>query len=116
AARYVAAANEVSSPHNKLEHLKRADAILVTVGNLLLVNSSPLSRHLPPALEAWKALTRTLIAEAAKVATTEIPNPFRAGQPLRPDQGPDLFRGRESLVRNIEAILADTNHLGSMAL
>jgi len=116
AARYLAAAGEVASPHNRLEHLNRAHSILIAVGNRMLTSASPLSKHLPAALEAWKKLTRELIQEASELAVFQVPNPFRAGQPLRPDQGPDLFRGREPLIRQIEEILADTNHLGSMAL
>jgi hypothetical protein len=53
---------------------------------------------------------------ALQKASTQLPNPFRAGQPLRPDQGRDVFRGREPLVRGIEAILADADQRSSLAL
>ena len=46
----------------------------------------------------------------------QLPNPFRAGQPLRPDQGRVLFRGRDQIVQQIESILADANQSGSIAL
>ena len=66
--------------------------------------------------EAWKAYTRELLVAAQHNAALELPNPFRAGQPLRPDQGRAVFRGREALVARIEAILADADQSSSLAL
>ena len=75
----------------RTEHLRRADKVLSSVGNQLLADSTPASRHLPQALEAWKAYTRELLVAAQHNAALELPNPFRAGQPLRPDQGRAVF-------------------------
>jgi serine/threonine protein kinase len=117
AARYLGAAQGAVSPHVRIEHLKRADKVLFSVGNQLLADStSAASRHLPEALEKWKSYTRDLLAATQEKAASELPNPFRAGQPLRPDQGRSVFRGRTALVRSMEAILADTDQNSSLAL
>jgi serine/threonine protein kinase len=116
AARYLGAAQEAVSPHVRIEHLKRAERVLFSVGNQLLADTSPSARHLPEALEAWKTYARELLAGAQQKAASELPNPFRAGQPLRPDQGRSVFRGRNALVRKIEAILADADQNSSVAL
>jgi serine/threonine protein kinase len=116
AARYLGAAQDAVSPHVRIEHLKRAEKVLFSVGNQLLADTTPASRHLPEALEAWKLYARELLGAAQQKAATEIPNPFRAGQPLAPDQGRAVFRGRNALVRRIEAILADADQNSSLAL
>ena len=116
AARYLGAAQEAVSPHVRIEHLKRAEKVLFSVGNQLLADTSPAARRLPEALEAWKTYARALLSGAQQKAATELPNPFRAGQPLRPDQGRSVFRGRNALVRGIEAILADADQNSSLAL
>jgi len=116
AARYLGAAQDALSPHIRIEHLKRAEKVLFSVGNQLLADTTPSSRHLPEALEAWKGYARELLAAAQQRAEKELPNPFRAGQPLRPDQGRAVFRGRNALVRRIEAILADADQNSSLAL
>ncbi len=116
AARYLGAAQDAVSPHIRIEHLKRAEKVLFSAGNQLLADTSPASRHLPEALDAWKGYTRELLSAAQLKAARELPNPFRAGQPLRPDQGRAVFRGRNNLVRSIEAILADADQNSSLAL
>ena len=116
AARYLVAALNASSPHNALEHLNRAEAVLVAAGNILLSGETPAAVEMPPALEVWKNYTRTKLAEARILVELQLPNPYRAGQPLRPDLGRVLFRGRDHIVRQIESILADANQSGSIAL
>ncbi len=116
AARYLGAAQDAVSPHVRIEHLKRAEKVLFSVGNQLLAGATPISRYLPEALEAWKAYSRELLGATQQKAAFELPNPFRAGQPLRPDQGQSVFRGRAALIRRIEAILADADQSSSLAL
>ncbi|MGC4049163.1 MAG: protein kinase [Paludibaculum sp.] len=116
AARYLLAAQTASSYHNKAEHLSRAESVLITTGNQLLQDMGPLARQLPPALDAWKNFTRASLDSARRQLARQLPNPFRAGQPLKPDQGRAVFRGREGIVRQIENILADANQSGSIAL
>lgn len=57
-----------------------------------------------------------MLAEADRETANKIPNVFRAGDPLAPDEGPMLFRGRETEVRNIERLLADTVNQTSIVL
>src|SRR5262249_4959089 len=116
AARYLSAARGASSPLNAMEHLTRAEAALVAAGNQLLRGQRPMAVAMPRALEVWKSYTRGKLAEARQLVERQLPNPYRAGQPLRPDQGQVLFRGREPIVRQIESILADANQSGSIAL
>lgn len=47
AARYLGAAQDAVSPHVRIEHLKRAQQVIISIGNQLLPGDSPLSRHLP---------------------------------------------------------------------
>ena len=54
--------------------------------------------------------------EAARDAEGTVPNPFYPDKPLSGDEGPGLFRGRESTVREIEEILADSNRAVSLQL
>src|SRR5262245_16121101 len=65
-----------------------------------------LARHLSGVLETWGAVVRDLRREATVAAASQISNPFRAGEPLTPEQGHEVFRGREILVRQIEGLLA----------
>ena len=117
AARYLVAAKNASTTHNAVEHLARAEAVLMTAASQLLSNrQSPLAAELPKALEIWKQLTRARLKAGRERLAHELPNPFRAGQPLRPDQGRSVFRGREEIVRQIDSILADGNQGGSIAL
>lgn len=116
AARYLGAAQDAVSPYVRIEHLKRAEGALVSVGSQLLTSTSPLARFLPETLEVWKTYSRELLEAATHKASTELPNPFRAAQPLRPDQGQSVFRGRHELIGSIEAILADSRQSSSLAL
>jgi tRNA A-37 threonylcarbamoyl transferase component Bud32 len=116
AARYLVAARSASSPHNAIEHLTRAESVLIAAGNQLLQGNTPDAVAMPPALEAWKLYTRDKLAEGRALVERQLPNPYRAGQPLRPDQGQVLFRGRDQIVRQIETILVDANQSGSIAL
>jgi serine/threonine protein kinase len=116
AARYLIAAKTASSAHNVVDHLTRAETVLMTAGNQLYRDRSSLAEQLPRALEVWKQVTRERLRTARARLNLELPNPFRAGQPLRPDQGRPVFRGRQDLIRQIETILADASQSGSIAL
>ncbi|MCX6627473.1 MAG: ATP-binding protein, partial [Candidatus Solibacter sp.] len=116
AARYLVAARNASSPHNAVEHLTRAEAVLMAAGYRLTSSQAPEAAEMPAALEVWKGYTRTKLAEGRELMERQLPNPYRAGQPLRPDQGQVLFRGRDQIVQQIESILADANQSGSIAL
>ena len=72
------AARGASSLHNAVEHLTRAEALLVTVGNQLLGEGGPLAEELPSALDVWKQYTRGKLAQARELMARQLPNPFRA--------------------------------------
>src|ERR1022692_2795107 len=55
-------------------------------------------------------------ATAEKDAEGLILNPFRAGDPLSDAEGPELFRGRETAVRDIEETLSDATRSASLQL
>jgi hypothetical protein len=105
AARYLVAAGQASSSHISVEHLTRAEQVLVSLGASLLDDRSPAAAEFPKALDEWKQVTRARLAASRARLASELPNPFRPGQPLRPDQGRLVFRGRAEIVRQIESIL-----------
>lgn len=115
AARYLLAAKNASSAYIAVEHLTRAETLMASASARLVQDRSPIAGQLPEAFKVWTRLTRAKLEEARLRLACELPNPFRAGQPLRPDQGLQVFRGREEIVRQIESILTDA-HSGSIAL
>src|ERR1035438_2836594 len=65
---------------------------------------------------ALRDATQTLRVEAEKNATGRILNPFRVFEPLSAEAGPELFRGREHAVHEIEDALADADNAVSLQL
>jgi serine/threonine protein kinase len=114
-ARYLLAAKNASSAHIAVEHLTRAEILMSSASAQLAQDRSPIARQLPEAFRIWTRLVRAKLEEARARLACELPNPFRAGQPLRPDQGRNVFRGRAEIVRRLESILTD-GHSGSIAL
>lgn len=109
AARFAAAAQTAFNPSHALEHLKRLGAQLNAIEN----QRPP---YFDAPLQAFKAHHQESTAKAKIAAAGQIPNPFRAGNPLSTDDGPEVFRGRESAAREIEDILADTARPASLQL
>jgi serine/threonine protein kinase len=119
AARYLVAAQNANG-HTAVEHLLRVESFLLTASNQR-VNSGdpaslPLTMELKRVSEVWNRIAQTRLESAQQRAALELANPFRAGQPLRPDQGRMLFRGRDAVVRQIETILTEAGQSGSIAL
>ena len=114
-ARYLLAAQTAGNPYHRRQHLERAEANLRALANQLRADNSPLARALPPTLARWQALARDLRRRADDEAALQLPNPFRT-DPLTPEFGREVFRGRESLVQRIETLLADPRHSASIAL
>jgi hypothetical protein len=115
-ARYLQAAQQASLAYHQLNHLENGRKALSALENRLLAESSALARALRPVLPAWRSALETLSSEAARRTEKEIPNPFRSGNPLEPDAGSEVFRGRETLVRQVEELLADAGNAASLAL
>lgn len=115
-ARYLSAALAASVPYHQLGHLDRADKALGALDNQLLADRSPAARALASVLPSIQSVAAALRREAAEAASRQIPNPFRAGEPLSPEQGQEVFRGRDALVRQIEGLLGDPRQRCSIAL
>jgi hypothetical protein len=117
AARYLAAAINATIPHHRLNHLGGADKVLAGLENQLLAEDTPLARALyKTTLPAWKQAAAELRREAEIAAAGQIQNPFRPGDALNPEQGREVFRGREEIITRIESLLADPSQSCSIAL
>ncbi len=115
AARYLEAAQHATS-FSAVEHLRRVQRVLRAVESQLRASRTELASALTPVWNVWSKIAAAQLAEATERAASQLPNPFRAGQPLRPDQGRSLFRGREDVVRQIASILMEEHQSGSIAL
>ena len=114
-ARYLLAATTAGNPYHRRQHLERAEANLRALANQLRADNSPLALALPPTLARWQALARDLRQRTDTEAALQLPNPFLT-DPLTPEFGREVFRGREPLVQRIETLLADPRHSASIAL
>jgi len=84
--------------------------------NLASTEASTLKRPLVGTLRTWWRVQQDLESQAEAAAIAQLPNPFRAGEPLRPDRGRAVFRGREALVHQIDSLLAIPDESCSIAL
>lgn len=118
AARFMLAGLGALSAHIRLQHFDAAARQLQAIENLLLTSQEPLARFLPPVLQTWREVLETARSEATAKAKTMLPNPFVAGTPLSPDMswGQAVFRGRETLIQQVESLLADQQNTTSIAL
>jgi hypothetical protein len=116
AARYLLAASEASIAYHRLDHVKRAEDKLRAIGSDLLVDRAPLGQALRETLRVWQDSASEIRRKAELAAQGELVNPFLAGPPLTPEQGRAVFRGREPLIAQIEALLADPRGSHSIAL
>jgi len=80
------------------------------------VKTNILPRHLVGTLRIWLEIVADLEREAETAASAQLPNPFRAGEPLGPDRGKAVFKGRDNLIRQINSLLALPNESCSIAL
>lgn len=115
-ARYMQAAIHSSSAHIASQRLRELAEQLQSLQNAVLVSKSPLARHIPALLTAWRSLCEQQQAIIAEAAANTLPNPFVVQIPLAPDlaASKDLFRGRETLIREVESCLADANQNASL--
>jgi hypothetical protein len=123
AARYLAAATTAFNPHHQLTHLKGFAAQINALENQLRsgVNSftgfdSRLTQAFHEPMRALQRAGQILREEIESRVAGLIPNPFRAGDPLSGEAGPELFRGRERAIRDIEEILSDPDRSASLQL
>lgn len=115
AARYLAAAAATRLPFYRLEHLTQASRTLEETETRMRVNRS-VRLTFEHALTTWRNITTSLRSTAERAARDQVPNPFRVGEPLTPELGAGLFRGRMDVVDRIGALLAGADQRASIAL
>jgi len=116
AGRYLAAASAAFSPHHRLKHLEGLAAQLTGIENQLRANRNAFTQPFEEPLLALRDAGQALRIEAEKNAAGRILNPFRVFESLSPEAGPELFRGREHAVHEIEDALADAGNAVSLQL
>jgi len=116
AARYLTAAQAVFNPHHRLRHLKSFAEQANALDNQLRSHRDVFTQPFEEPLRALREVAQEMRTTAEKDAEGLILNPFRAGDPLSDSEGPELFRGREVAVRDIEDILSDTRRSASLQL
>jgi hypothetical protein len=114
--RYLAAANAAFSPHHRLKHLEGLAAQLNAIENQLRAKRSAFTQPFEEPLLELRDAGHALRIEAEKNAAGRILNPFRVFESLSPEAGPELFRGREHAVHEIEDALADAGNAVSLQL
>ncbi|MEY3219145.1 MAG: hypothetical protein RIT27_502 [Pseudomonadota bacterium] len=114
--RYLQAASHVVFAYHRLQNLKDAEIQLKKLETQLHRQHSPLGKMMNAQLATWKNWLETWRIETEQIVSKEVPNPFRAGEPLTPERGSEVFRGRTDLIMQIEGLLADTQQRLSIAL
>ncbi|MCW5213466.1 hypothetical protein VU04_11220, partial [Desulfobulbus sp. TB] len=104
-ARFLQAADKALSPYHSGNHLDKAHDSLSRCRNRCTAEDSRLAEALLASLATWQEKIDQLRTQADAEASSVLPNPFRAGDPLLPDQGMEVFRGREESIRRIEHLL-----------
>jgi hypothetical protein len=116
---FLLAASTTHAAHIRRQHARRAVAVLDEMKNMTPPaerNRKDRFREWAAALPAWHQTGTALLEEAERAASKEIPQVFRAGDPLMPGEGEEVFRGRQDIVHEIQEILADTNNHCSLTL
>ena len=118
AARYLAAAQNASAYHS-LQHLEGASKALSTLDLQMKeqqAKDDPLAHALPPTFEAWRRVVGEMRSTAEEQARHRLPNPFKAGTPLTPESGHEVFRGRDAEAKRIGMLLTDPSRSASLVL
>jgi hypothetical protein len=116
AARYLRAASQAVVARHRLQQSEQAQQTLHSLRNRLLGDRSREANEFASTLDVAESLTRELQSEAESMAAGQLPNPFRAGEPLQADLGQETFRGREDLIRQIELLLNDDRQAAAVSL
>lgn len=115
-ARYLQAADTAMTAFHSLQHIKHAEQALAQLKIYLLGDISYTEQTLKTIVPTWEAAIAQLREEIKNISSRELPNPFRAGEPLTPEQGQEVFRGRRHLIEQIESLLVDPSQSVSIAL
>ena len=116
AGRYLTAAQTAFNPHHQLKHLDGLAAQLNAIENQLRSNRNAFTQPFEEPLESLRRVGQAMRTAAEEKAAGLMPNPFHAGNPLSGEEGPELFRGRENAVRDIEEIFSDATCAASLQL
>jgi hypothetical protein len=116
AARYLAAAEAAFGAHHRLNHLKSFQQKVLELENQLRSDRNVFTQPFEEPLRVLREVGGQMQVAAEKEAEGLILNPFRPGDPLTGENGPELFRGREAAVREIEDTLADASRAASLQL
>ncbi len=112
AAQYLAAAREALNPHHRVGHLSKLSDSLRALENQIRSGSTPFQEP----LRQLQQMAELELKQAKTDAARTLLNPFRVGEPLSPEEGPELFVGRELAIREIEELLVDPSHSASVLL
>ena len=116
AARYLVAAQTSFGAYHRLNHLR---GFAQTINALETQMRSERKRQTKPFEESARALREAgdqMRTQAEKEAVDLLPNPFRPGDALTYESGRELFRGRETAIRDIENALSDATRSLSLQL
>jgi len=116
ASRFLAATSAAFNPHHRLKHLGGFVVQCNGIENLLRVSRSALTQPFEEPLFALQDAGHALRIAAEKDAAGRLLNPFRVFESLSPEAGPELFRGREHAIHEIEDALADAGNAVSLQL
>lgn len=114
--RYLHAYQLAISPHHQLQHLTKAAHQLQGIHNYFLSRASDWSRTAATGLKHWQDWVATEQQSIQQQAKRVIVNPFCYGNPLTPELGCEVFRGRTAIAQQIEQLLADQQQSLSIAL
>lgn len=111
------AAYHASTPHHKLRHLEAANLLLQQLPNHIKPGSIySIQEQTTDLIQSiWGQELNIRLQQARIEAANSLPNIFLT-QPLNPEDGPELFLGREPLIRQLETILADPAQRNSIAV
>src|SRR5262249_10280468 len=114
---YLGAAVNSSIPFHRLRKLDLAGQEITGLRNRLLASASFLARALSASLLPVLEQIFTDLHRQAKIdAAGQLPNPFRASEPLSLEEGKEPFRGSQALARTIETLLGEPGRSPSIAL
>lgn len=116
AGRYLRAAQTAFNPHHRLDHLKGLSDKLQAIETQLRYERNALTRPFESTLQVLRNVADKLRTEAEAQAAGTIANPFRPDRSLSPEEAPELFRGREDSILQIEEILAGADQAASLLL
>jgi hypothetical protein len=116
AARYLVAAKTSFGPYHRLNHLKGFAQELQSLEYQLREKRNRQTQPFEDSIRTLREVGNQMRTEAEKETAGLLPNPFRPGEPLESKNGRELFRGRETAIRDIENALSDATRSLSLQL